>query len=110
MIYRGAWGEDGRLVYVDDAKGARPLLPLPDALTAEWGTGAPRSLRLAQAILRDATGDPELAKRLGGPFSELLARLPTRGFALSRDEVLQWITAEADRKNGGQRLRAPARS
>ena len=109
-VYRGAWGEDGRLIYVDDAKGARPLLPLPDALAAEWGTDAPRSMRLAQAILLDATDDPALAHRLAGSFSELLARLPSCGFALSSDEVLDWVTAEPDRKSGAQPPRAPARS
>lgn len=109
-IYREPRAEDGRLIYVDGAKGPRPLLPLPDALAAEWGTDARRSLRLAQAILRDATDDSELAERLSGPFSELLARMPSRGFALSRDEVLAWVTSEPDRKNGAPPLRAPARS
>ena len=109
-VYRGAWGEDGRLVYIDDPAGPRPLLPMPDALAVEWGTDPRRSVCLAQAILDDATGDREVTDRLDGPFSELLARLPSHGFALSRDEVLQWVTAETDRKNGARPPRGPARS
>jgi hypothetical protein len=109
-VYRGAWGEDGRLVYIDEPGGARPLLPMPDAAAAEWGTDARRSLCVAQAILHHATGDAELTDRLAKAFSELLARLPSHGFALSRDEVLEWITAESSRKNGAPPPRAPARS
>ena len=109
-VYRGAWGEDGRLVYIDDPAGARPLLPMPEALVVEWGTDPRRSECLAHAMLRDATGDPEVTVRLGATFSELLARLPSHGFALSRDEVLRWVTAETDRRNAAPPQRAPARS
>ena len=46
-VYRGASGEDGRLIYVDEATGARPLLPMPDALSGECGTDAQLAGRLA---------------------------------------------------------------
>ena len=98
------------MIYADDPSGARPLFPIPVARTAEWGTDAPGCRPLAEAILRDATGEAAVAGRLSGPFSELLALLPSNGFALSQDEVLDWVTAQTDRKNGSPPVRAPAHS
>ena len=105
-VYRGAWGVDGRIVWVQTPDGPRSLGVHDTSVGLygwqEWGTDAAACATLAETILRDATGDAEVAFRMRKSFATLLANFPASGFAISRQEVKRWFQT----RNGASRTSA----
>jgi hypothetical protein len=94
-VYRGAWGIDGRIAYIDDGGTLRPILDGGDAVhVIEWGAPSVGCERLARAILQHATGDHRVAQAWGEGFAEVLSRFPHQGFALTHAEVLRWVEVQ----------------
>jgi hypothetical protein len=94
-VYRGAWGIDGRIAYLEDPTGITALAhDCEKARLFEWGTQSPGTVELAAAIVSDLvakdsrrTASQAQIRRL----SELLAAMPHDGFALREGEIDRWI-------------------
>jgi hypothetical protein len=93
-VYRGSWGEDGPIAFVQvgdriAALGSDPCV----AAAIDWGTHAQGTGLLARAILEHLLDDPVDVERHAPHLTELLARLPRQGFALCEEEILGWLEA-----------------
>jgi hypothetical protein len=94
-VYRGGWGEDGPIAFVQvgdriAALGTDPCV----AAAIDWGTHARGTGLLARAILEHLLDDPLAVEGHAPHLTELLASLPRHGFALSEDEILGWLEAQ----------------
>lgn len=94
IAYVGAWTPLGRAVF-RYRKRLFHALPLGDARAARgyvWGRVGSGPREVARAILLDATRNEMLAERLCRPYTwEVVSQLAPEGFALPREEVLNWI-------------------
>jgi glutamine phosphoribosylpyrophosphate amidotransferase len=91
-LYCAAWGTDGRIAYVRQPNGLRPLrMDSRRAHLIEWGAESSGTELLAAAILRDLR--PEQAESEAGrrSIAQLLAAMPSEGFALSAEALVRVI-------------------
>lgn len=96
-VYRGAWGVDGRIAYVEGPTGISGLAhSCEKARLFEWGTHGPGTVELAAAIVSDLVAK-ERQRNAGEAqirrLSDLLAAMPHDGFALSAGEIDHWISS-----------------
>jgi hypothetical protein len=94
-VYRGSWGEDGPIAFVQvgdriAALGSDPRV----AAAVDWGTHARGTGLLARAILEHLLDDPLDVETHAPHLTELLASLPRDGFALREEEILGWLDAQ----------------
>jgi hypothetical protein len=94
-VYRGSWGEDGPIAFVQvgdriAALGSDPCV----AAAIDWGTPAQGTGLLARAILAHLLDEPLDVDRHAPHLTELLASLPRDGFALRDEEILGWLEAQ----------------
>jgi hypothetical protein len=115
-IYRGEQLATGRRVYVVGADGAEPLAsrhrgPL---WSFSWGCHGAGAQELAWALIRDATGDRQLADDWCVDLSiEIVSRLPRDEFQLEATAIVAWLGATTVGPAFAVRARpsgAPARS
>jgi hypothetical protein len=96
--YVGRWTPLGRAVFLEQDGAARPLRLSESALAHgyAWGRTGSVPREVARAILLDATDNEMLAERLCRPLTwEVIARLPTEGFRITRTEILAWVEDRA---------------
>jgi uncharacterized protein DUF6166 len=94
--YRGERVPNGRRVYVLGPQGAERLVPRsPSSLWSySWGCHGAGSRELAWALIRDATGDRQLADDWHLDLSiEVVSRLPSDEFELRASDVVTWLAA-----------------
>lgn len=95
--YVGVTTAFDKAVFVDGERGLQTLRLAGSALTFgyAWGRAGSGPREVARAILIDATGNEMLAERLCRPFTwEVVAKLPSDGFRITRREVLAWVEGE----------------
>jgi hypothetical protein len=113
--YRGERLATGRRVYVVGADGAEPLAPRHrrPLWSFSWGCHGAGAQELAWAIIRDATGDRQLADDWCLDLSiEIVSRLPRDEFQLEATAIVAWLEASTVGPALGVRSRpcgAPAR-
>jgi Family of unknown function (DUF6166) len=94
--YRGERLPTGSRVYVLGPAGAERLAPRSRSSlwSYSWGRHGAGSQELAWALIRDATGDPQLADDWYVDLSiELVSRLPSDEFELRASDVVAWLEA-----------------
>ena len=94
--YRGERLPTGRRVYVLGPEGAERLAPRrrPSRGPYSWGFHGPGAQELAWALIRDATGDRQLADDWYLDLStEIVSRLPSDEFELRASDVVTWLEA-----------------
>jgi uncharacterized protein DUF6166 len=95
-IYRGERLATGRRVCVVRAEGAEPLAPRHrrPLWSFSWGCHGAGAQELAWAIIRDATGDRQLADDWYLDLSiEIISRLPRDEFQLEATAIVAWLGA-----------------
>jgi hypothetical protein len=94
--YRGQRLPTERRVYVLGPDGAERLVPRsPSSLRSySWGCHGAGSQELAWALIRDATGDRQLADDWYLDLStEIVSRLPSDEFELRASDLVAWLEA-----------------
>jgi hypothetical protein len=94
--YRGERLPTGRRVYVLGPDGAERLVPRSRAsrCSYSWGCNGAGSQELAWALIRDATGDRQLADDWYLDLSiEIVSRLDSDEFELRASDVVTWLEA-----------------
>jgi hypothetical protein len=98
VSYIGVTTAFEKTVFVDGERGLQVLRLSGSTLTTAgytWGRAGPGPREVARAILIDATGNEMLAERLCRPFTwEVVSKLPSDGFCITRKEVLAWVEGE----------------
>jgi hypothetical protein len=94
--YRGERLPTGPRVYVLGPDGTERLVPRSRASLGSysWGCHGAGSRELAWALIRDATGDRQLADDWYLDLStEIVSRLPADEFELRASDVVTWLEA-----------------
>jgi hypothetical protein len=94
--YRGERRPTGSRVYVLGPHGAERLAPRSrtSLCSYSWGCHDAGSRELAWALIRDATGDRQLAEDWHLDLSiEIVSRLPSAEFRLRASDVVTWLEA-----------------
>jgi hypothetical protein len=94
--YRGERLPTGRRVYVVGPDGAQRLVPRgrSSLWSYSWGCHGVGSQELAWALIRDATGDRQLADDWYLDLSsEIVSRLPSDEFELPASDIVSWLEA-----------------
>ena len=102
VSYVGKWTAFGRAVFVEAGNLSHPLIvgERDSACGLRWRDDD-TEIEIARALLLHATGEEELAGRLGAGFAEaVLASLPPAGFRLSRERVLGWVNRRLTGQSG----------
>lgn len=94
--YRGERLPTGCRVYVHGPDGAERLVPRSGSSlwSYSWGRHGAGSQELAWALIRDATGDRQLADDWHLDLSiDIVSRLPLDEFELRASDVVTWLQA-----------------
>lgn len=96
--YVGQRSPAGFRVLVVDESGSHSLASRTrDPLWSfSWGRAGASARELAWSIIRDCSGDPQLADDWCGAFTaEVIARLPRNAFRIGSLDVLDWLHDDA---------------